>query len=342
MEAQRFPEDYDGILAGAPANYWTHLLTSALWDAQATTQDAASYIPSSKLSAIARAVNTACDAQDGVADGILADPRQCRFDPSSMLCRDGDAATCLTAPQATALKKLYDGARDADGKRVFPGFLPGAEEGDGGWSTWITGSTPGNGLLFTFNNGFFANMVYEKPDWDYKTADLTAALKAAEQKMARTLNAVDPHLKPFKDRGGKLILWHGWNDPAISALNTVDYYDSVARAMPADVGSFVRLYLASGIQHCDGGPGPGTFGQGGLIAGSDPRYSLQIALEQWVEKGAAPAAIVATRYAGGPPIGDAPPTEIKMRRPLCPYPQRAVYKGSGDTNDASSFACTAK
>ena len=342
MEAQRFPEDYDGILAGAPANFWTHLLTSALWDAQATTRDEASYIPSSKLPAIARAVNAACDAQDGVADGILNDPRHCRFDPASMQCQTGDAPTCLTPAQATALKKLYEGARDADGRRIFPGFLPGAEEGEGGWSTWITGSAPGKGLLFVFDNGFFANMVYEKPDWDYKTANLGAALKAAEAKTARTLDANDPNLRPFKDRGGKLILWHGWNDPAISALNTIDYYESVVGAMgPSDVGSFLRLYLAPGIQHCGGGPGPGTFGQGGVLSGSDPRSSLQLALEEWVEKGAAPAAIVATRYAGGPPIGDGP-HEVKMTRPLCPYPQAPRYKGAGETNDASSFVCSGR
>src|SRR4029077_10134982 len=132
MEAQRFPEDYDGILAGAPANFWTHLRTSALWDAQATTKDDASYIPSSKLPAIARAVNAACDAQDGVTDGILGDPRQCRFDPASMQCPGGDAPTCLTPAQAAALKKLYDGARDAGGRRIFPGFVPGAGGGGGG------------------------------------------------------------------------------------------------------------------------------------------------------------------------------------------------------------------
>lgn len=338
LEAQRFPQDYDGILAGAPANFWTHLLTSALWDAQATTRDEASYIPSTKLPAIARAVNAACDAQDGVADGILDDPRQCRFDPASIQCRSGDAATCLTPAQATALEKLYEGARDADGRRIFPGFLPGAEEGEGGWSTWITGSAPGKGLLFVFDNGFFANMVYEKPDWDYRTADLGAALKAAEQKTARTLDAVDPDLKPFRDRGGKLILWHGWNDPAISALNTIDYYESVVRAMPPDAGSFLRLYLAPGVQHCGGGPGPGSFGQGGALPGSDPGHSLQLALEEWVEKGAAPSAIVATRYAGGPAARDGK-AEIKMTRPLCPYPQVARYKGAGDTNDAANFAC---
>src|SRR5215470_14512272 len=139
MEAQRFPADYDGILSGAPANFWTHLLTKALADAQATTFDPASYIPPSKLPTIAQAVNAACDAQDGVADGVLNDPRKCKFDPAALLCKAGDSSECLTAPQITALKKLYEGPRDAKGVLIFPGYLPGAEEGSGGWGTWITG-----------------------------------------------------------------------------------------------------------------------------------------------------------------------------------------------------------
>src|SRR5256712_2081286 len=288
MEAQRFPEDFDGILAGAPANFWTHLLTSALWDAQATTLDESSYIPSPKLPAIARSVDAACDAQDGVADGILGDPRQCRFDPATMLCKDGDSPTCLTAPQVTALQKLYEGARAADARRIFPGFLPGAEEGEGGWAAWITGSAPGKGLLFTFANGFFSNMVYGKADWDYKTANLDQAVQAADDKTARTLNATDPHLEPFKARGGKLILYHGWNDPAISALNTIDYYETVVKKMgKPKVEVFTRLYMVPGMLHCSDGPGANFFGEepGGP---ADAQHNIKLALEQWVEKATAP------------------------------------------------------
>jgi feruloyl esterase len=339
MEAQRFPDDYDGIIAGAPANFWTHLLTSAVFDTQATTKDAASYIPSSKLPAIARAVNAACDAKDGVADGILGDPRQCRFDPAVLLCKEGEGPTCLTAPQVEALGKLYTGARDAAGRPIFPGFLPGAEEGPGGWSTWITGSAPGQSLISTFGNGFFSNMVYEKADWDYKTAGLDAALKAADEKTARVLNATDPDLGRFKGRGGKLILYHGWNDPAISALNTIDYYESVVRTMGSkEAGSFLRLYLAPGVQHCGGGPGADSFGQASSPRASDPQHSLLLALEQWVEGGAAPSMIVASQY-GGPPASADASAEVKMTRPLCPYPQAAAYKGTGDARNAASFTC---
>src|SRR5467141_2419624 len=264
MEAQRFPEDYDGILAGAPANFFTHLLTKALADAQATTLNPASYIPSSKLPALARAVNAACDAQDGVTDGILNDPRQCPFDPGTMLCKEGDSEKCLTSAQITALKKLYQGPQDTKGQKIFPGYLAGAEEGPGGWSTWITGAAPGKSLLFAFSGGYFSNMVYEKADWNYKDASVDQAMKAADEKTAQVLNATETNLAAFKARGGKLILYHGWNDPAISALNTINYYNDVASKMGgAETEAFARLYMVPGMQHCGGGTGPDSFGQAG-------------------------------------------------------------------------------
>ena len=325
MEAQRFPDDYDGILAGAPANYWTHLLASALWDAQATAMDGASYIPAAKLPAIAKAVNAACDAQDGVSDGVLNDPRQCRLDPASLLCKTENTDACLTVPQAAALKKLYDGAHDTTGQ-VFPGFLPGAEAGPGGWGLWITGQEPGRSLLFAFGYGFFADMVYEDPQWSFKTADFGQAVKDADKK-AETFNATDPDLSRFMKHGSKLIVYHGWNDPAISAVNSVDYFNSVEKAMDArNADSFLRLYMAPGVQHCSGGPGPDSFDE-----------AMQSALELWVEKNNAPAEIVATKYEG-----EGAAKTVKATRPLCPYPQAAKYKGSGDTNQAASFVCAGK
>jgi hypothetical protein len=334
MEAQRFPEDYDGILAGAPANLWTGLLTKALSDAQALTLDPASYIPSSKLPAIARAVNAACDAQDGVTDGVVNDPRQCHFDPAAMLCKENDSDSCLTAPQVTTLKKLYQGPRDARGNEIFPGYVPGAEEGPGGWGTWITGAGPGKSLMFAFGGGYFSNMVYEKAGWNYKEANIDQALQAAVEKTAGKLNATDANLAAFKAHGGKLIVYHGWNDPAISPLGTINYYNSVATRMgQSTTDAFVRLYMAPGVQHCAGGPGPDSFGQSGADS-KDPRQNMELALEQWVEKGNAPSAIIATKDAGGAPANTA-----KMTRPLCPYPQVAKYKGQGDPNDAGNFVC---
>jgi hypothetical protein len=335
MEAQRFPEDYDGILAGAPANFWTHLLTKAVADAQATTVDPASYISSSNLPAIARAVNAACDAQDGVTDGVVNDPRRCHFDPASLLCKERDSDACLTAPQVAALKKLYGGPHDSRGREIFPGYVPGAEEGDGGWGPWITGSAPGKSLLFAFGTGYFANMVYEQADWDYRAANIEQALKAAEEKTAHKLDATDANLTAFKARGGKLILYHGWNDPAISALNTIGYYDSVvSRLGRQETDAFVRLYMVPGMQHCGDGPGPNSFGQFGAAPSNEPRRNVLMALEQWVEKGNAPSVIVATKY-----VNDDSAKGVQTTRPLCPYPQVAKYKGQGDPNDAADFAC---
>ncbi|HEY6369759.1 MAG TPA: tannase/feruloyl esterase family alpha/beta hydrolase [Candidatus Sulfotelmatobacter sp.] len=335
MEAQRYPADYDGILAGAPANYWTALLSTAALDTQALTLDPASFIPQAKIPAIAAAVNAACDELDGVRDGILNDPRECHFDPATIQCKTGeDSDKCLTAPQATALKKLYAGLHDSHGHEVFPGFLPGAEDGQDGWGLWITGPAPAKSLMAFFGIGYFSNMVYEKADWDYKTFAVDAGLKAAEEKTASTLNATDADLKAFRARGGKLILYHGWNDPAISALNTVNYFESVLAKMGTkEADSFLRLYMVPGMQHCGDGPGTDSFGQDGKLIFDDPPHSVHAALEQWVETGKAPSTIVASKYVGDDKV------HPKMTRPLCAYPQAAKYKGSGDTNDAANFVC---
>jgi Tannase and feruloyl esterase len=336
MEAQRYPADYDGILAGAPANDWTPLLSTAVSDTQALTLDPASFIPQAKIPAIAAAVLAACDELDGVRDGILNDPRQCHFDPATIQCKAGEATDkCLTTLQAAALKKIYAGLRDAKGRELFPGYLPGAEDGQGGWGLWITGPAPAKSLMAFFGLGFFSNMVYEDSGWDYKTFTAESGLRAAE-KTASALNAVDADLRPFKARGGKLIVYHGWNDPAIPAINTVNYYESVVAKMgQRDASSFMRLYMIPGMQHCDNGPGADSFGQMGRLNVDDPQHSVDAALEQWVEKGTAPAKIIASKYAAE---DHQRPT---MTRPLCAYPQAAKYKGSGDTNDEANFACEA-
>jgi hypothetical protein len=335
MEAERFPEDYDGIIAGAPAYFWTHLLTGALWDLQATTLDPASYIPAAKIPAISKAVLAACDAQDGVTDGVINDPRLCHFDPETIACKGADSTECLTAPQVTALKAIYAGPHDSAGHPVFPGYPPGGEEGPGGWGLWIIGSSPRNSLIAYFGLGYFSNMVYEKKDWDYKTFTVDAGLKAADGKTAAALNANDPNLEPFRARGGKLILYHGWSDAAISATSTIDYYDRLVATMgQAAATSFVRLFLVPGMQHCDGGPGANYFGEDGKGAPGDAEHNIYAALEQWVEKNVAPSTIIATKY-----NDDFPGRGVKMTRPLCAYPKIAKYKGTGDTNDAASFMC---
>ena len=332
MEAQRYPTDYDGILAGAPANYWTALLTLAADDTLALTHDQASFIPQAKIPTIAAAVNAACDQNDSVRDGVLNDPRQCHFEPATIQCKGEDSANCLTAAQVGTLKELYAGPHDAKGHEIFPGYLPGAEDGPGGWGVWITGPAPGKSLMSFFANGYFANFVYQNSAWDLQTFSVDAGLKTAKEKTAGALDAVDADLKPFKTSGGKLILYHGWNDPAIPAVNTVNYYESVVSKMgQRDADSFVRLYMVPGMQHCEGGPGADAFGQVGELVFEDPSHSVDAALEQWVEHGTAPGTILASKKNEQ--------HQATMTRPLCPYPQIATYNGKGDPNESSNFSC---
>ena len=335
MEAQRYPQDYDGILAGAPANYWTQLLSASVWNTQALTLDEASFIPPAKIPAIAAAVNATCDKLDAVQDGALNDPRQCHFDPASIQCKEGaNSDTCLTTPQVAALRKLYQGPRDARGEQIFPGYLPGAEDGPGGWGVWITGPAPMKSLMAFFGVNYFSYMVYGKPDWDYRTFQIEPGLKAAVEKTATSLDAADADLRPFKQHGGKLILYHGWQDPAIPALSSVRYYDAVRQQLgQSETDSFLRFYLAPGMQHCGGGPGPDAFGEAGDWSSHDAAHSLRLSLEEWVEKGKRPASVIATKFA------DPEKRDVKMMRPLCPYPQAAIFKGAGDPNQATNFVC---
>jgi TonB family protein len=345
MEAQRFPEDYDGIIAGAPANYWTQVFAAFLWNMQAMQAEPGSYITAKKVPAIAAAVVAACDEKDDVKDGVLNDPRECRFDPKVfdpkvfdpkvLLCKESDSDNCLTAPQVAALKKIYDGPVDSKGKQMFPGFLPGGEQGGGGWATWIA-QTPGKDLQTAFASGFFNNMISSSEPLDLKTINVEAAIKLAHDQQAQTFDAVDPDLKRFMARGGKLIVYHGWSDAALPPLGSIQYFDSVTAALgSAKTDSFMRLFMAPGVQHCGGGPGADSFGE--FAPAGDAQHDLYLALEQWVEKGAAPEKIIATKY-----VDEEDSTKgVKMTRPLCPYPESAVYKGEGDTNDAANFECVA-
>jgi hypothetical protein len=335
MEVQRYPADYDGIIAGAPANFWTHLLTGAIWNLQATLTDPASYIPSSKLPAIEAAALEACDALDGVKDGVIYNPPLCHFDPAKLLCNGPDSDACLTAPQIAALKKIYDGPRNSKGEQLFPGYSVGGETGFGGWSAWITGAAPAKSAQFAFSTQFFENMVFDNPQWDFKTFSVDRDPKVADDKMGQRMNATNPDLSAFKKRGGKLILYHGWSDAAIAPVNTIQYYQSVVAKMGAkDTNAFVRLFMVPGMQHCGGGPGPSSFGQGSVAQG-DPQHDMARALENWVEGGASPEQIVATKFntAANPASG------VARTRPLCAYPKVARWKGDGSTDDAANFVC---
>jgi feruloyl esterase len=258
-----------------------------------------------------------------------------------LICQGAESDACLTAKQAHTLGVLYEGLHDAAGKQIFPGYLPGAELGPGGWASWITGSAPRTSALYVFSTNYFINMVYENKDWNYKDAVIADTYKVQLEKTSPILNATDPNLRPFASRGGKLILYHGWNDPAIPALNTINYYNDVrATVGAASADSFTRLFMIPGMQHCLSGPGAVSFDQWDLpmtAVPDDPQHDVYLALEAWVEKGSAPESMVAAKY-----DQTANPPKLQMTRPLCAYPKAAKYKGSGDTNDAANFTCSAK
>ena len=324
MEAQRYPSDYIGIIAGDPAWYATHLAAAQIWNTQAILSKPESYIPAKKLPAIEAAVLEKCDALDGVKDGVIDDPRKCHFDPAALLCKGAESDTCLTRPQVEAMKKIYAGPASSTGTQIFPGLFGGAETGPGGWGSWIIGSEPGKSNIYAFGVGALAKMVYQ-PGWDYRSFNFDRDVAVLDDKLGPVRNATDPDLGKFKDQGGKLILYHGWNDPDISPLSTTNYYENVAGKMgQKSAEEFLRVYLVPGMQHCGGGPGATVFGG-----------NLQLALERWVEGGTAPAEVIATKLK----TATKPEDGAARTRPICPYPQTARYKGAGSTDDAANFAC---
>lgn len=336
MEAQRFPRDYNGIIAGAPANFMTHLVVGAVWDSQAILDNSASYIPASKLPAVHSAVLAACNGEDGVKDGILTDPTRCHFNPEKLLCRGVDSDSCLTAPQITALRKIYAGPSNAKGQKIFPGFMPGGELGPNGWALWITGFAPRISGQFILGKQFFSNMVFDNRAWNYRTFNFEADVQLTDKKLAHILNATNPNLQSFRSHGGKLILYHGWSDSAVPPLSTVNYYKSVVATMGrAATESFLRLYMIPGMQHCGGGAGPTSFGALPSLK-MQPSRSMFSSLERWVEHDVAAGKITATRYVN--PTD--PASGVAMTLPLCAYPKVVMYKGNGNIHKATSFFCT--
>ena len=311
MEAQRFPGDYDGIVAGAPANVWTRLPAGNLFAAGATMKDEATRLPAAKLSVLHKGAIAACDAHDGVTDGLLENPARCSFDPGTLLCTNEANDACLTAAQVGAARKIYASAVNPRTKEeIFPGMPPGSE------LTW--GALTGGTQPFSIALDFYKYFVFADPTWDWKTMDFDKDVAAGEEKAGKVLNAIDPDLRAFKARGGKLIMYHGWNDQLISPLNTINYFERVRKTLGAnETDEVARLFMAPGMLHCGGGPGPNTFDAVG-------------ALEQWVEHGSKPAQLVASHATDG---------VVDRTRPLCPYPQVATFTGTGSTDTAASFVC---
>ena len=310
-EAQRFPEDFDGIVAGAPGLDWTGRAAQAVRVAKTLEHTEAARLSQTHRELLHGAVLEACDLLDGVKDGLIENPGRCTFDPGALQCRGPDGAACLTAAQVETARLIYSGAVNPKTKREITGLAPGSELGwtDLGW----TASARATGL------DQFRFLVFNDRNWDVQQFDFDPDIVRAEETDNNTINALDPNLKPFLDRGGKLIQYHGWADPQISPGNSTQYYTRVLERLggAGSVRASYRLFMAPGMGHCGGGEGPNTF-------------DMVRALEQWVEQGKAPDEIMASHSTNG---------VVDRTRPLCPYPQVAAYKGTGSTDEAAHFAC---
>lgn len=318
-EARRYPNDYNGIVAGDPANNRVRLHMVGYWNYQATHDDAASYIPPAKLPAINRAVLDACDRIDGLADGIIDDPRKCHFDPASIQCpstgsgQASDGPNCLTAPQVTAMKKIYAGPHNPrTNALIFPGMYVGGEVNPLGLDRTLANAPdsgrprPAPGLAIWTN--------WKGPDYDW---DKDATMVINE--LSPLLDDADPDLSAFRKRGGKLMLYTGWADPLIPAADLVNYYEGMQKKMGGaqSTAEFARLFMVPGMGHCAGGTSPN-------------RFDALAALEPWVEKGTAPDKMIASQISQGVTV---------RTRPLCVYPQVGKWNGTGSVDEAVNFTC---
>jgi hypothetical protein len=335
MEAQRYPGDYDGIIAGAPAADWTHLYIGAGLMYFRWLAEGPSYLPASKLPAIHAAVLAACDDLDHVKDGVIEDPRQCKVDPSVLLCKGAESDACLTQAQLTTVKNLYAGPSLPSGVRLWPGYSPGSESG---WGDAHLGTGPATTDTYQDIFGFFRHIVFEDPHWDPKTYDAERDGRLTGRKLSSIIDATNPDLSGFLARGGKLILYHGWSDPVIPAMMTIGYYQQVLERVGRPAANRgIRLFMVPGMDHCGDGPGPNTFGQFAAGGSGDPAYRVGAALQRWVEEDIAPERIIATKYKNN----DDPKSEVIRTRPLCAFPLVARYRGAGSTDEHANFDCAA-
>lgn len=307
-EAQRYPGDYDGIIAGAPAGHVTHLQATQLWTALVGSREGGA-LDAAALALVNRAALDACDTIDGAADGVLEDPGRCAFDPASLVCAGGDPSECLSAEQARTVAMIYDGPRRrATGEAMFPGYMRGSELG---WETRIGPEPP------PLATETFRYLVYGDPAWDYRDFDAERDIAAAVEAIGPVMDSVDPNLAPYFTAGGKLLLYHGWNDPGIPPRATVDYYERVLATVGPGARDAARLFMVPGMNHCRGGVGTDEF-------------DAVAALDRWVTSGRPPARIVATRRDDN---------VVVKTRPLCAYPQVALHDGRGSPDRADSFRC---
>jgi feruloyl esterase len=332
MEVQRYPEDFDGIIAGHPAT-GTPMQVGRAIVYQHMLASLDNYLSADKVELLSRSTLAECDTRDGLKDGLITDPRLCTFKPESLKCASVDGPGCLTTGQIETVRRIYAGLKTPDGQLYTAGLPIGHEGGQTGWLSWISGRTPPtrqadgtlaytsdlpSGYGLSEQNMRFLAFDKDEPGFSWRLLRFPADLPRLRV-MTEILSPLDPNLNPYRKRGGKLLMYHGWADPAISAYGTIDYFDKVIKAVGGarEADSFARLYLAPGMHHCSGGFGPSTF-------------DMLPVLEHWVENGVAPQAVVARQLADG---------KVVRSRPLCPHPQVARYSGSGSVDDAASFRC---
>jgi len=329
MEAQRYPLDFDGIVAGSPANYASHLLTGFLWNQRALAATSSGDLSQADLNLLSSAMLAQCAGHDGglSTDQFLNNPPACRFDPKKL---------ALTTDKIEAIEKIFSGPPG-----IFPGYRVGGDEASNpaNWPAWLTDAgNPANALQEVFADNYFEYVVFPNSGWTPGTYSIAETAYQADVKTGAIINSIDPNLSPFKQHGGKLIQYVGWGDTAISPENDINYHRAVTQEMggPEHTRDFYRLFMVPGMAHCAGGPGPNAFGQPFAVNGpnpSDAADDILTALDQWVEYQHAPDKIIATKY-----VNDDPTQGIAFQRPLCPFPQVTQYKG-GSTTSAASFAC---
>jgi feruloyl esterase len=317
-EAQKFPTDFDGIAAGDPAYDITHLQAVSLYLSWVALKDgvkAPEYVPPSKFPVIHRAVLDKCDALDGVRDGIIEDPQACHFDPATIQCpgkEDGPA--CLTPAQVQTVRQVYAGAKFDDGSVIYPGLEPGSELD---WHWMLSGPEP-----MAINKDFFANLVIGDPNWNWRTFNLDHDTRLADKKIGAMVNFTDPNLRPFEKHGGKIIMYQSWQEAAIPPGGLVNYYQSVVKTMGGlgKTQKFARLFVVPDAGMCSGFS----------VRNIQGAWNALDVIEKWRETGVAPDKVITEHRVAG---------TVDRTHRVCPYPQVAIYKGSGDPYDAANFAC---
>lgn len=309
LQAYRYPDEFDGIIAGDPANIRRNAW--ALWLANESFKNPEDSIPPAKYAMIHRFVLAACDAKDGLKDGLIENPATCHPDFTALTCKDDDGPECLTNRQVQTAQTIISPAKDSSGRVLFPRLEPGTELR---WDRLAGGPVPADLFLDEFRYA-----VYQAPAWDWKSFNLGPD-SAKAHSIDKDLDELDPHLAAFARHGGKLLLYHGWADQQVAPGSTVEFYHALLDVNRNAGSDWVRLFMAPGMAHCSGGEGPDSFDKIGT-------------LEDWVEHGKAPSRIIAAHYSSG---------KVDRTRPLCAYPQVAKYKGSGSVDDAGSFVCSVK